>query len=399
MSSMRADTHLFGSRGGYRSLAKSPGISAAEDRALSEFGFGQSSDEDFLRRLATVPTAFARTLPGGRIGITRVLAGPLDDSGRATLERRTVVLPIGDYRAIRRGMGQFLLDARLWSSGDFASGRPVQCPVPSAEPVELSDHAWRVFDAWVSALQRPPHGVVVGSGEDASAAILAVLASLRDEDVGAFSWGVGLLAPIAWVDVMSISRRGTTDGSRPVFTVGRSGCVNEAVVSARRSRPSSLPSLAELRGVSLVGDEAGAGGSWGLGRGSLDDSESAVEPGRAWSRPAILVGAGFAVVTLAALVFLVFALKPGAGGGQASAPLVTLPPVPAGGDSQPALPGPPSEQAQASAGPQPSQEQRAVAIAVAPEAFSTSVIWAISSSTSSVVPSDSHNRMASASVS
>jgi hypothetical protein len=39
------------------------------------------------------------------------------------------------------------------------------------------------------------------------------------------------------------------------------------------------------------------------------------------------------------------------------------------------------------------------AIAVAPDAFITSVMRAISSSTSSIVPSDSHSRIASASMS
>jgi hypothetical protein len=259
MSTINADTHLFGSRRGYECLGKAPGVTAAEDRALSEFGFGQSSDDRFLKGLVGAPTAYARALPGGRMGITRVLAGPLDDSGRPTLERRTIVVSVREYLVLRRGMRQLLADNRVWAAGEFGAGRRISVPVPAGAAERPSEQVWRVFDAWFSARERPPHGVVVGATDQSASEILDTLACLADADAADFSWGVRLLSPITWVDVMSISQFGAMDGRRQVFGVSRSSCVNPAVESARRGSPGRLPALNELRGIAVSGaDEPSA---------------------------------------------------------------------------------------------------------------------------------------------
>ena len=257
--SMKLDTHLFGSRTGYQCLAKSAGVSGVEDRLLSEFGFGQSSDDRFLRGLVTSPTAFARPLPGGRIAITRVLAGPLDDGGRPTLERRSILLSAREYLSVRRELGQLLSNSRIWSAKEFSSGQPISVEAPRASSRSAQEGDWLVFDAWVSALDRPPHAVVVGSGDDASDTILSAVACLADEDVLRFSWGVRLLSPIAWVDVVSLSPYGSMDGRRQVFGLSRNGCVNQSVSAARASHPGRLPSLAELRPVEADVPEARGG--------------------------------------------------------------------------------------------------------------------------------------------
>jgi hypothetical protein len=246
MASVSVDTHLFGSRRGYECLAKSPGVSAAEDRALSEFGFGQSSDDRFLRGLVSSPTAFARALPGGRIGVTRVLAGPLDDSGRPTLERRTILLSAREYLALRRGMERLISENQLWASADFAAGKRVVVPVPSQAAQSPTDQSWRIFDAWYSARERPPFGVVVGSSDQSAAEVLATLACIDDADVPSFSWGVRLLSPIQWVDVMSISPFGAMDGRRQVFGTSRGECVNAVVESARTRVPGRIPRIDDL---------------------------------------------------------------------------------------------------------------------------------------------------------
>lgn len=255
MSTINADTHLFGSRRGYECLGKAPGVTAAEDRALSEFGFGQSSDDRFLKGLVGSPTAYARALPGGRMGITRVLAGPLDDSGRPTLERRTIVVSVREYLVLRRGMRQLLADNRIWAAGEFGAGRRISVPVPAGTAERPSEQVWRVFDAWFSARERPPHGVVVGATDQSASEILDTLACLADADAADFSWGVRLLSPITWVDVMSISQFGAMDGRRQVFGVSRSSCVNPAVESARRGSPGRLPALNELRGIAVSGTD------------------------------------------------------------------------------------------------------------------------------------------------
>ena len=49
---MKAERHLFGSFDGYQTLAASPGVSDAEAAELSEFGFGQTSDQATLEGLS-----------------------------------------------------------------------------------------------------------------------------------------------------------------------------------------------------------------------------------------------------------------------------------------------------------------------------------------------------------
>ena len=268
-----ADTHLFGSRTGYQCLAKSPGVSAAEDRLLSEFGFGQSSDERFLRGLASSPTAFARQIPGGRIAITRVLAGPLDDGGRPTLERRTILLSLRDYLSVRQALAKLLGNQRLWSARDFVSGTAIRFDAPAGARHAPTPRQWRVFDAWVSALDRRPHAVVVGAGDEASEDVLSTAACLADEDAAAFSWGVRLLAPIAWVDVVSLSPHGAIDGRRPVFGLSSAACVNVAVESSRAASPARLPSLAAIRSWGrVVPPSSSAAGAGAPGQGAWERS-------------------------------------------------------------------------------------------------------------------------------
>ena len=266
---MTCDTHVFGSRKGYQTLARSAGLSSDDERVLAQFGFGESSDERFLSGLATEPTAFARPLPSGRMAITRVLAGPLDDAGRPTLERRTVIVDRDAYAALRPGLAGLLADAGFWSSEAFLAGERVRLPATGGDAPVPGDRTWRLFDAWTVALQRPPSGVVAGSSDADADEVLALVASVRTADAHRLSWGIRLLSPIEWVDVLTLSRFGSLDGRRQVFGASAGDLVNPAVASVRRRGGDRLPSLASL-GADAGSTEAidpGSRARWKRGRG------------------------------------------------------------------------------------------------------------------------------------
>jgi hypothetical protein len=118
------DTHLFGSRGGYRTVASSSGVSAQERAELEIFGFGQLSDRRGQQALLARASAFGRRLSSGRFAVTRILPGPDDDGGRPTLELRTVLLDRASYGAIAASGIALLIDTgAVWSAAAFAEGR------------------------------------------------------------------------------------------------------------------------------------------------------------------------------------------------------------------------------------------------------------------------------------
>ena len=272
-----ADSHLFGSRKGYECLAKSAGVTSSEDRQLSEFGFGQSTDEHFLYGLATQPTAFGRPLSSGRVAITRVMVGPLDDGGRPTLERRTMIVSAADYLAIRHDLKALIKD-NVWGSSAFAGGLPIQVPSAGTSRRGAADAlAWRIFDAWVIGIEsRPPRGVVIApaaaGGDQARAAdaVLALASQLADEDAVKFKWGIRLLSPIEWADVLTLSSAGVMDGRRPVHGIG-AACIKPEVQRAQAASPGMLPTVTSLQRAAIKEElEFVDDGMWdGVGGGGI----------------------------------------------------------------------------------------------------------------------------------
>ena len=114
---MRLERHIFGSFKGYTTLAKSPGVSAEDSRALESaaYSFGQSSEKHFLKSLSKTPAYFTRILSAGRRGLTRVLEGKLDDNDRPTLCLMTLIVAQRDWDAELCGdVSAMLDDAQLW---------------------------------------------------------------------------------------------------------------------------------------------------------------------------------------------------------------------------------------------------------------------------------------------
>lgn len=251
---IRADTHVFGSRRGYECLSKSPGVTPGEDATLSQFGFGQSSDERFLEGLATSATALGRPLPSGRYAITRVIRGPMDDGGRPTLERRTIIVSAGDYLKLRHDLAGLVDDQAIWASAAFADGRALSMSAPPAAFHAATSRDWQLFDAWVLALEQSK-AVIAGKDAQSARDVLALAGRVAEADALEFRWGIRLLAPIAWVDMLTLSPYGAIDGRRQVHGVTNGPCVHPDVSAAQQRRPDRLPSRsafqpeAEARGL------------------------------------------------------------------------------------------------------------------------------------------------------
>lgn len=217
---VHAEIHLFGSVTGYQCLARSAGITDSEDEALSEFGFGQSANEEFLEGLAREPSAYARRLPSGRFAVTRVLNGPPDDHGRPTLRRLSIVVAPESYLAMRGNLRELLLDGRVWDSVVFESGLAMSVAVSPARPVSPSAAALGIIDAWRVARKTPGSGVLVGQGSGSSMAVLSAVAATEESDAIEMAWGIGLLKAIPWVDVIALSRFAILEGNRRLIPVG-----------------------------------------------------------------------------------------------------------------------------------------------------------------------------------
>ena len=255
---LNLDTHVFGSQRGYECLAKSPGVAKSEDDALSQFGFGQSSDEGFLDGLARDPTALGRVLPTGRYALTRVLCGKPDVAGRATLEFRTLIFSQEDFLTARTALPGLVINLRLWQAGQFGAGTALEIAANQAPQSPPTEWSWRIFDAWFSMQAMRPHCILIEP--ELAGEVLRMPALLDPTDARSFSWGIGLLRPLAWVDATVLSPFGTPGTSRPAFGISRGQCVNPRIESARLANPGQLPSHTSIvvGGPMTVGsDEAG----------------------------------------------------------------------------------------------------------------------------------------------
>jgi uncharacterized coiled-coil DUF342 family protein len=128
---MHVARHVFGSYKGYSTLAKSPGVSADDCRAIegAAFGFGQSYDTRYYRSLARTPAYFTRALRGGKRALTRVLEGTLDDNQRPTLRLVTAIVTQQDWDLqIKGDVGWLLQQPQIWEWDGSPQLAPIELP-------------------------------------------------------------------------------------------------------------------------------------------------------------------------------------------------------------------------------------------------------------------------------
>lgn len=264
MPPLRLATHLFGSSGGYRGLAHSRDLSAAECRELEGFGFGEASDATLLASLETTPSAFGRPLPGGRIAITRLFAGPLDDASRPTLELRSVVASPPDMLEIARGGIERLLgDATLWRREAFAAGHEVPFAAPPPRPLSGAGHL-AAFEQWARAASgtgttRPM--LLLEPEAEGSAAVSELLARISPEDLWSLRWGIRLLASGGLAELGTLAPGVRWRGDRPYRRVSPGEGIESPLFARRLAEWPASPMLpprreaaawfAETRGVAV----------------------------------------------------------------------------------------------------------------------------------------------------
>ncbi|MFM7808660.1 MAG: hypothetical protein ACKPEA_12175, partial [Planctomycetota bacterium] len=187
-------THFFGSTDGYRTLARAPGVSDAEDAALASLGFGSPRSQADFDALETQPCMAGRLLPSGRFAITRVFPGKPDVAGRQTVERRTLVLePHAWAELLASDLGATLTQPHTWKRERFEAGEPIEFEALQGDDLlpEPGDDERRAFDA---LLEAHATGRCARFPDDArwNRGLLRLGSFLTPDRAIGFGWGVGM---------------------------------------------------------------------------------------------------------------------------------------------------------------------------------------------------------------
>ena len=247
-----ADTHIFGSHDGYGTRAKSAGVTPQEERDLTEFGYSDTYTHSHLTSLATIPSAYGRRLQSGRFAVTRVFAGPMDIAGRTTLEFRSLILSATDYLAVRKSLPALLKGTNFWQGPHFRQDSGVRFTQPSSNREDLGLEEWKLFDGWYKLQALGKAWLVVD--ESLSDSVLALAAAIHEEDALSFAWGVRLLNPVHWTQVLSLSAEGSTRVSGgQVYGVNKTGWCEPKLELYYRQQPNGIPSIQQILAGTIVG--------------------------------------------------------------------------------------------------------------------------------------------------
>jgi hypothetical protein len=293
---MQALTHLFGSTDGYRTLARAPGVSDAEDAALAALGFGSPRTSEEFETLAASPCMAGRLLPSGRYAITRLFVGQSDVAGRQTVERRTLVLSNETWMHLAGcDLWATLLDERNWTRDAFANGTPISVHAATSDDLlpRASEIEQRTFDALLSA-HEVGRCAALPMEARFSKAILRLPALLPPEQSMALGWGIGLWSVPTGVWLATLR---TPSNGRSSFVAPTAGAWRH---------PDRIASL----------------GSDAAPRMPRAERMTAASPLQGWKMPSLIAGAllVLAVVVWLAITGLMPAQQTGASSATPSAP-------------------------------------------------------------------------------
>jgi hypothetical protein len=301
---MQALTHLFGSTDGYRTLARAPGVSDAEDAALAALGFGSPRTSEEFESLAASPCMAGRLLPSGRYAITRLFVGQSDVAGRQTVERRTLVLSNETWMHLAGcDLWATLLDERNWTRDAFANGTPISVHAATSDDLlpRASEIEQRTFDALLSA-HEVGRCAALPMEARFSKAILRLPALLPPEQSMALGWGIGLWSVPTGVWLATLR---TPSNGRSSFVAPTAGAWRH---------PDRIASL----------------GSDAAPRMPRAERMTAASPLQGWKMPSLIAGAllVLAVVVWLAITGLMPAQQTGASSATPSAPAPAAPQQP-----------------------------------------------------------------------
>ncbi len=309
---MKFDRHLFGSRSGYETLARSAGLREDESRELSALGFGQSSSPAFIESLGDDPCVLCRPLRSSqRMAITRVFEGPVDDAGRLTLQLRTVVFDRYDFDKARRKIRELIQDPLVWGQSEFEEGTSGTWSV-SKGGCKPTDEAWHIADYAMELQSRTDLVLRIPEGPEGSEAILNLVASVHVEDALTLRWGLRLLSTGAAADVCTLVPSAVLVPARRVVDVPLRGGFKHQILDrtdVRHDRHGMSP-FREMRtpgwdpaGYSLASEgvkDLPPARSWTPRSHRPDQSSDA-----GWKRVAILAMCVLLVMSVGGVVLLV----------------------------------------------------------------------------------------------
>ena len=152
---MKIERHVFGSRTGYTTLARSTGLSASDCRTLEVFAFGQTSDRGYLQSLAKVPAYISRPLKGNRRAITRVFPGQADNKGRNTLLLVSIVVDNSDWIGVLKGDVLPLLgQSDMWQWDGTPQLASLNVAIPGPNPLALEGAEATEIVGLISEIER-----------------------------------------------------------------------------------------------------------------------------------------------------------------------------------------------------------------------------------------------------
>lgn len=135
---MQIERHIFGSYKGYTTLARSPGVSLDDCRLVERhaFGFGQTYEPRYYKKLEKSPGYFTLQFGGNRRGLTRVTEGERDDQGRPTLLYMTLILTRLDWDAELLGdIGALAESRELWKWDQSGTIMPVNSTLQGSDVI------------------------------------------------------------------------------------------------------------------------------------------------------------------------------------------------------------------------------------------------------------------------
>ena len=222
---MKLERHVFGSRTGYTTLARSPGISDQEARALETFAFGQTNDPGYLASLANSPAHISRPLGSSRRAITRVLPGKPDDQERSTLLLVSAIIDNASWLGVLNGnVLPLLATSSLWTWDETADLSPVNVPLQSPQPPALTPATVEAALAVLAELERAAAsgGRIILKEQEAGADVVrAVEMLIPDGAKPAFSCAARSLSAKLDVQLNCVAREvgvGRTLPSAKVYT-------------------------------------------------------------------------------------------------------------------------------------------------------------------------------------
>jgi hypothetical protein len=146
---MQVQRHIFGSRGGYSTLARSVGVTL-DDKWLIEtaaHSFGHTCEPGFGEQLAVEPAFFTTSFGSGRRGITCVRAAARsEEPGQSTLMFISAIVSRRDWDTVMRGdVGILLGCEELWQWDGSVDLQTVELPNQVAMPMILRQRVQRAL--------------------------------------------------------------------------------------------------------------------------------------------------------------------------------------------------------------------------------------------------------------